>query len=470
MMQAWYIDSIDPYAGRAFASWRCIEIMMTPTTNEFGRSIFVSPPSFQPEFIDDATIALAATRGSFQIGVMDAEGEIPFPTAASVAEFVRRSYLSGGGREDTGGDGPPDLPGGEPTEGGSGQLYDIELDTVYEREERISESRISRAMAALSANLEWLEKPELRLDRGIAQEFRFFSSNGESVTREEALSASDRIGRAAVVLLIELFQRLPAKHKSEEWNRWATSFLDLAALIQRLGLASWLLFDPFGMRLRKNLYSNIADILRRNKVDHQGAWRWWSASLPRDMWIALFVKDDKLDELKDSRYPDDLYFAWRHLGYKFPYFAWHSFGLDYNRSFLSASDFQRIPMPSWLCDGLNFGPLSKGRPSLMNFLSIACAEPVKALTHRDRTIALARQEMLLLSAVGIVSDSSSASRRPAIGFDFSMHGHHLDDALSFYHSNLLAEAIDWLDHNLPQYVFSRSVEDVIGDTRSLEYA
>ena len=79
--------------------------------------LFIRAPDFSIEQLASSAIGMTASRGTFQAGFYNEEGEeIGFVSPGAVAEFVRRAYLSGSGNEgDDGGGEPPDLPrdGGE---------------------------------------------------------------------------------------------------------------------------------------------------------------------------------------------------------------------------------------------------------------------------------------------------------------------------------------------------------------------
>lgn len=89
--QRWYIDAWAVLDGYAFASLR------RPHSIEASITFFVAPPYFEPEPVASLATALAATRGHFQEGFHDGEGEeIPFDTLEQVVETIRRAYRAGG--------------------------------------------------------------------------------------------------------------------------------------------------------------------------------------------------------------------------------------------------------------------------------------------------------------------------------------------------------------------------------------
>lgn len=114
---AWRFDALDARAGMAFAS------RVDSTVDGDDIVVFFRPPGFEPQPVGRSSLALGATRGSFQGGLLIEGQEALFPSLAAIGEFVRRVYVGGasgdGGPGPTGGDEPPpiippDEPGGEP--------------------------------------------------------------------------------------------------------------------------------------------------------------------------------------------------------------------------------------------------------------------------------------------------------------------------------------------------------------------
>lgn len=127
----WHIDAWDPPGGRAFASQRTRNQDLVEYADRRGPTVYIGPPGFQPELIANVAIAIAACHsGNFNPRLPPVEGdnervpnELAFPTADSVADFVRRAFIGGGRGRSGGGDGPAvesDGPQGPP-EGDSDQ-------------------------------------------------------------------------------------------------------------------------------------------------------------------------------------------------------------------------------------------------------------------------------------------------------------------------------------------------------------
>jgi hypothetical protein len=133
---AWRFEALDALAGIAFAS--------RISTDERGDDelVYMRPPAFHPEPVGRSSIALGATRGSFQGGLFIEDREATFPSLDAVREFVRRGYVGG-----SAGDGGPDTPGGE----GQPPPEPRDPDGNFTRGEPVNEG--SRELDALAKDL-----------------------------------------------------------------------------------------------------------------------------------------------------------------------------------------------------------------------------------------------------------------------------------------------------------------------------
>jgi hypothetical protein len=117
----WYIDALDALGGYAFASFRKAgeESWEAP-------SVAIYPPAFVAEPIASGATALAATRGSFQRGLVINGAEVPFQECVHLSEFVRRLFVSGSAG--SGGAGPliPQVPV-EPSTGSDGEAESVSI-------------------------------------------------------------------------------------------------------------------------------------------------------------------------------------------------------------------------------------------------------------------------------------------------------------------------------------------------------
>lgn len=110
--QSWRFEALDALAGMAFAS------RIGPNGRSTDELVFLRPPAFYPEPVGRSSVALGATRGSFQGGLVVGEREATFPSLEAIREFVRRGYVRGsagdGGPANPGGGEPPPEPQGTP--------------------------------------------------------------------------------------------------------------------------------------------------------------------------------------------------------------------------------------------------------------------------------------------------------------------------------------------------------------------
>lgn len=143
MSRAWYIDAIDPRGGYAFASHRDGDLLTTARLHS-GPSVFIAPPSFQPEPIINTGLAAGAARRGSQEGLFLERGEVPFDTAETAAEFVRRAYMAASS-DDNGGDGgqelPPDPPEPPPLPEGLAEVLQAVRGRVSQFERQVDENQ-----------------------------------------------------------------------------------------------------------------------------------------------------------------------------------------------------------------------------------------------------------------------------------------------------------------------------------------
>jgi len=120
--------------GRAFASQRTRNEDLVEYADRRGPTVYIGPPGFQPELIANVAIAIAACHSAnFNARLPpvgdDAErpaDELAFPTADSVADFVRRAFI-GSGRSRGGGGEAPAIEGGGPQEPSEGEGHQMQM-------------------------------------------------------------------------------------------------------------------------------------------------------------------------------------------------------------------------------------------------------------------------------------------------------------------------------------------------------
>lgn len=115
--RTWRLEAHDLRGGLSFATYRDAEGFDKGPAD--APAYFIAAPSFAPEPVAGATVALAATRGGFAHGLfLRGEGgglvEASFMSLSAVAEFVRRAYVASAGGDGPEGNEPPSPPLPEP--------------------------------------------------------------------------------------------------------------------------------------------------------------------------------------------------------------------------------------------------------------------------------------------------------------------------------------------------------------------
>ena len=222
----WRIDTLDARGGLAFASWR--EADLEEGARLFDRPVFhFSPPAFTAIPVASPATALAAERHGFQMGLLDAEGEIPFENLTDVAEFVRRVYIGSGRSDgDDGDDSPVPPPEGEPPD------LPPEIETV-------EGSSLRTGAGAFLTKVN-------STPRGTANEVDWKPQFGEA---KGADSHSSLIMRGSELMLIEMLARFPQSDDEQKLERWYAAATRLADTLFRIGAAHFLDSKPsIGLR------------------------------------------------------------------------------------------------------------------------------------------------------------------------------------------------------------------------------
>ncbi len=232
MSEAWYFDAIDARAGRGFVTWRAADLDRAEWLAD--GCYFVGPPDFEPDHVASRAIALSAARGSFDLGLLDGEGEIPFPTLAAAADFVRRGYLRGSGS-----DGAPAGPGGGPPPEPSpptepvppfepdGGWLSAELAGMPAK--RDPARRLARELGAFRERSE-------AAGRGEAREMRWLASDVEA--RESGAKVlAVRLATAGLRIAVEQIRRCAPDAGPAPAARAANNLARLGRVLVRAGLA-----------------------------------------------------------------------------------------------------------------------------------------------------------------------------------------------------------------------------------------
>lgn len=213
MSHAWRIDTLDPRGGLSFATWR--EATLFDEGDLEGAPVFfIGAPTFAPQAVANRSVALAAERHGFQLGLLDAEGEVEFQTLEDVADFVRRLYLSSArGNPTEGGTTPPPPPDDSPLGGGEA-LSPLEPGPLAE----------AVATFQRRSNL---------LSRGQQRPFRWTEAFERPA---RAGTPEDQLRRGAVILVREILLRFPTALSPRNLERWRQAASALATVLWRLEL------------------------------------------------------------------------------------------------------------------------------------------------------------------------------------------------------------------------------------------
>ncbi|MBE2245204.1 MAG: hypothetical protein IAE86_20820 [Burkholderiaceae bacterium] len=220
---AWRLEAFDLRAGLAFATYR-EEQTSTQTASDWP-CLYFSPPGFSAEPVDNIAAAFAATRGTFDSNLIIDGREASFETPAEVGEFVRRAYVSsagGDGADGPGGGAEPPLPPNP--EGPNGPPPDF---TQFDSTDQRSAAR------ALLGSVDRFNESVQKSPSG--QSFRAVWSVDPKVSTVGALASG------AVLLMLEMLDRLPRTGDLGAQRRWIANARTLGDAITALGLWNELL-------------------------------------------------------------------------------------------------------------------------------------------------------------------------------------------------------------------------------------
>ncbi|MBC3916343.1 hypothetical protein H8L32_02480 [Undibacterium sp. CY18W] len=206
----WHFDALDSLAGMAFVS-------RTDTNSDNDNVVFFCPPAFQPELVGRSSIALGATRGSFQGGLIIEGEEVGFPSLAAAGEFVRRAYVRGS----AGDGGEPDA-GGEPKNSGPDPQ-----DPAREKSERPSQDP-SPALTALVTDMVRFRESVAKCKFGEIHPMEW-STPPTSATN---MRTRDILISGAAHIFFDIFYQRP----SIPWNDLRHSIFQFGTILWTMGL------------------------------------------------------------------------------------------------------------------------------------------------------------------------------------------------------------------------------------------
>ena len=435
-MRAWRVDSLDAKAGYAFATWR--EPWSDDSPLDCDTTVFFQAPDFVAQRVASPSVALAASRSTFQLGLYESPTtEALFPELDALREFVRLAYLrASGDGAPPGGEGPlPPLPE-SPLGGENPELETLETPDgdVVATLQYFAQDYVRRS--------EQLENVAMRRERASVL------SIGSRPFLQPAQSAS-RLTRAALRLLWTLHSRIPSNRKDEgAWLRWTLSAGTLACGFDRLQLWPLLLrhyaeqIDAiasavFGQLLQDKdspilkSYWATAEQLRLVLLRHLMLTGW-----PRD--AAALAKPDVVSVLRWFGEAREEKWA--------------------NRPFESLT---WLPISRSVADEATAGPPEEA--NLQRLLLAAIASP--GVLVREARLAEARAELVFFAACWLIS-FPQPRRQPSYPLEIDLPNW-LTDAVPLAEgaaARTAGLAYDWLARNLPAWVFVSRYQRMIDDT------
>lgn len=234
-------------------------------------AVYLSPPLFQPETASRIS-AFSAGRGQFQIGLISDGEEVAFPTLATLTEFVRRCYLSGGGTDGTSGRGPVPPPVGPEPDASRG----LEFEFVESGDLIEFISTAAKDFALLK-----LKVPD------FSDEFKPTLSYRSGGDMGDHAGLAD----AAYLLVRELWSRYPVKDDVRARAEWADAIKSLYTAIERLGLSDAVderLYlepppTPSRLQLRFSSWPRVP-MLQTDPLDDLSTW-----PLPKPLFPSRYV-------------------------------------------------------------------------------------------------------------------------------------------------------------------------------------
>lgn len=423
MTEAWRIDSLDARAGMAFGSWRPADLTSPRGPDLASSAVFLAPPYFRAETLNDRTVGFSASRSRAQFGVFIGEDELAFATVDEMSEFVRRVYQTSGGGDLPGGGAAGGPPGFGP-EGGPGGPHPLRGDHGLEESASPDIGKIdfptgdlptkhlggAQAFVQAATSIKELaSRLEFEPDEPTPTMNPKTASSGYLHLPVDATTLT----LGAQELLIELVRRFPVRGNHADILRWSASGNRLGEAIGQLNLwpkifesAAGPALDQAAMQISKQLAASFHD-------------RWLIKLLMQKSYSFVTAgygsHDDPLDNLS----------------------AW--------------------PLPYDV--GRLVGSNEKD-PSAYHLMSAVLGSPQKLVSSVDRSASLRAAAIILFSAAHITGETT-----PQSVFAFADAGL-VDEAIWVATRNTW----DWLVQQLPATIFPTEVETVIGDSAALAAA
>ena len=412
MTEAWRIDSLDARAGMAFGSWRPADLTWERGVDLERTAVFLAPPYFRAQALNDRTVGFSASRSRAQFGVFIRETELAFATLDALSEFVRRVYQTSGGGDLGGGGGP----GGPPVhgpEGGGPEIGGVDFPA----------GGLGGAQAVVHA---------AREAQDLAESLPHDFSLGEPVPTKTPVATrpSDQnyptvdaatLAWGAQELVIELIRRFPLKGSHADIVRWGESGNRLGEAIGRLDLWAKILEGAGGPVLdtaAKQIHAKLPTPFDNRRLIwllmQRGAsyyYAFWKDYYPFPT-VGYRTQDDPVDDLSVWPLPDDV---------------------------------KRL-----------IGSMEKD-PSAFHLMASVCGSPQKLVSSGIESISLRAASIVLFCAARVVGETTPQSVVAFVNADL------YDEAIRMATRN----SWDWLVQQWPAIIFPTEVEKIIGQSATL---
>jgi hypothetical protein len=418
---AWRLEAFDLRAGLAFATFRSEQTEMQEV--EDWPCLFFSPPNFAPETIDNVAAALAATRGSFDAGLIVDGSEAAFKTPEDVAEFVRRAYVSsasGDGSDAPGGGSAPMPPS---PEGPREPIIPQSVEEEWDVDSGAGES-LRRAIRDFVQQI-----------RGSGQGASF-SADWSGILDSDPVKS---LGRGALHVIAELLDRFPGAY-STDLLRWLEDVRLLGSCISGLGL-----WELISVKHEADL-SRQVQILRRRT-----GWDWADRVDDRAFAALLFASQ----AVPDSAAAEALH--WLYQPYLIPVPITSSTWTD------PLEALGRMPLPAFAS---TMAPSDLAELASIEHLLVGfVATPWALLTQLHERESRAALDMLVFAATCVAALQVSTTTQSYLAW--------MAPDVSILQMQVIRQAgakgIAWLAEQLPVRGFSAPVEDRILESRDIRY-
>ena len=426
MKKAWYIDSIEPWGGRVFATYRTPDL--SSKALDEGMSYFMAPPAFEAELVASRSTAMSAERMGFQVGLYLKQSEVAFPSLDAIRDFVRRTFVTNGP------DATPTAAAGatEPPrdKGGEGQTLTLDEQPPSGR---------GPQHTLLSAFEEFHERSS-KLEVGESVQWQGL---GGPLAPHLPISDEKQTARELVLLLaqtawwclIDCYERVPEPADSR-WVSWVAEARAFCRAIDRLDLWDALAHLIATNKLHAALPGNLAGV--------------WSSSPNPEIAARRVVLWARYQAaVADRRNIQDFENSWRYIDWVVGYYQKHELVTPYEDLSLI-----RCPIP---CDELNTA--NGGSPLSMRALLLRLiSAPVLALKLPSR-----RQEQI----VSLVVFGAAQMASQSIAKIIPSHPLVLSDSTpsSTYSPKLFSTLAPvlwrWIERNFPRHVLAPAVEALV---------